>query len=207
MDSKKQYKRRHYFIDKEFQGRYILNYFLLVALGSVFFIGIFSFFSSNTLSIVYDNYHLQLGLTPGILLRKILYTQWFFIVLGGGFIIIITLFLTHRIAGPFFRFEKALDEMAEGNISNEIILREKDQGKELAEKINNFNRILADKLSMMSDRNSKIASASRQIENALKAPQTETGIEKLNSLLNEIQKSQQDIQDVIDSYHFPLKKM
>ena len=205
MDSKKQYKRRHYFIDKEFQGRYILNYFLLVALGSVFFIGIFSFFSSNTLSIVYDNYHLQLGLTPGILLRKILYTQWFFIVLGGGFIIMITLFLTHRIAGPFFRFEKALDEMAEGNISNEIILREKDQGRELAEKINDFNRILADKLSIMADRNSNIASASGQIEKALK--DSHTDIEKLNALLNEIQKSQQDIQDVIDSYHFPLKKM
>ena len=66
------YTRRNYFINKEFQGRYIFNYFILVTIGSLLFIGVFSFFSSNTLSIVYDNYHLQLGVTPGILFKKIL---------------------------------------------------------------------------------------------------------------------------------------
>jgi len=63
MNNTGRYKRRKYFINKEFQGRYIFNYFILLALGSVLFVGIFSFFSSNTLSIVYDNYHLQLGTT------------------------------------------------------------------------------------------------------------------------------------------------
>ncbi len=199
MDNQKKYKRRKYFINKDFQGKYIFNYFLLVAIGSIFFIGIFSFFSSNTLSIVYDNYHLQLGVTPGILLRKILYTQWFFIVLGGGFIILITLLLTHRIAGPFFRFEKALDEMTKGNISNKIVLRKKDEGKELAEKINSFNHTLADKMSRIKTLNSNIATVSRQMENILQGPQTD--IEKLTSLLNEIQNNQQDMQDIINGYH------
>ena len=69
MNNQASYKRRNYFINKEFQGRYIFNYFLLVTIGSLLFIGVFSFFSSNTLSIVYDNYHLQLGVTPGILFK------------------------------------------------------------------------------------------------------------------------------------------
>ena len=142
-------KRRNYFINKELQGKYIFKYFLLVALGSILFSGIFSFFSSNTLSIVYDNYHLKIGTTPGILLTKILSTQWFFIVIGGAGTIIFTLFLTHRIAGPFYRFEKTLDAMNKKDMSRIIILRKKDEGKELAEKINNFNRMLSSDLTQI----------------------------------------------------------
>jgi len=141
------FKRRNYFINKELQGKYIFKYFLLVTLGSVLFSLIFSFLSSNSLSIVYDNYHLQLGTTPGILLNRILSTQWFFIVIGGAVTIILTLFLTHRIAGPFYRFEKTLESMVEKDISKTIILREKDEGKALAQKINDFNSMLSMEMS------------------------------------------------------------
>lgn len=143
------FKRRNYFINKELQGKYIFKYFLLVALGSILFSMIFSFFSSNTLSIVYDNYHLKIGTTPGILLTKILSTQWFFIVIGGGVTIVFTLFLTHRIAGPFYRFEKTLDAMNKKDLSQIIILRQKDEGKDLAEKINGFNVMLSSDLEQM----------------------------------------------------------
>jgi methyl-accepting chemotaxis protein len=136
-------KRKNYFINKEFQGRYIFNAFLLLTFGSVLFVLIFSFFSSSTLSIVYENYHLRLGTTPGILLNKILSTQWLFIVFGGIVITLITLFLTHRVAGPFFRFEKTFDRMIEKDISVRIALRPKDEGKVLANKINDFNVMMS----------------------------------------------------------------
>ncbi len=144
--SRTRYKRRNLFIDKEFQGRIIFNYFLLVLLGSVLFMFAISFFSSNTLSIVYDNYHLELGLTPEIMIKKFFSAQWFFIVTGGGVIIIITLFLSHRVAGPFYRFEKTLEAMINGDLSQKIYLRKKDEGKELANKINQFNTTLSDKV-------------------------------------------------------------
>lgn len=161
------YKRRNYFINKEFQGRSIFNYFILLALGSILFVGIFSFFSSNTLSIVYENYHLQLGTTPGILFKKILSSQWVFIVIGGMAITFITLRLSHRVAGPFFRFEKAFDEMISHDISNKIILRQKDEGKALAEKINRFNNALSEQLIRIDDQNLEIGSSLAKIETIL----------------------------------------
>jgi methyl-accepting chemotaxis protein len=143
------YKRRNYFINKEFQGKSIFNAFLLVTLGSILFALIFSFFSANTLSIVYDNYHLKLGTTPGILLNKILSSQWLFMVLGGLAITLLTLFLTHRVAGPFFRFEKTLDAMMAKDVSIRISLRPKDEGKELANKINKFNEMISSNLNQI----------------------------------------------------------
>lgn len=195
-----QYKRRRYFINKEFQGRYIFNYFLLATIGSILFIAVFSFFSSNTLSIVYENYHLQLGLTPGILMKKMLETQWLVIVLGGGAVILITLFLTHRIAGPFYRFEKTLDDMIEGDLTGKIVLRKKDEGKELAQKINAFNFILSDKLNIMENFNSGTAVSALQIKRNLEA----AGIDDNLFLpqLNQILENQKNIQTLINDYRF-----
>lgn len=194
------YKRRKYFINKEFQGRFIFNYFLLAAIGSLLFVAVFSFFSANTLSIVYENYHLQLGLTPGILIRKILGTQWLIIVLGGGAVILVTLLLTHRIAGPFFRFEKSLDEMIDGDLSNKVVLRKKDEGKQLAQKINAFNYILSDKLSIMENFNATIAISSRQLKKMLE--ESDIDEERFAPYLGQIMESQRNIQTMINDYTF-----
>ncbi|MCD4678373.1 MAG: methyl-accepting chemotaxis protein [Desulfobacula sp.] len=203
MNNRPQYKRRNYFINKEFQGRFIFNFFLLATIGSLLFVGVFSFFSSNTLSIAYDNYHLQFGVTPGILFKNILSAQWLFVVFGGGIVIIVTLFLTHRVAGPFYRFERTLDEMIEGDISNKIILRQKDEGKDLAQKINAFNFILEDKLSLIENFNSDIKVSSLELKNALKY----SDIKNSTFLLDEILDSQKNIQTMINDYTFSREKL
>lgn len=205
MNSHPHYQRRNYFINKEFQGRYIFNYFLLVTIGSLLFIAVFSFFSSNTLSIAYENYHLQLGVTPGILFKKILSTQWLVIVFGGGAVVLVTLVLTHRVAGPFFRFEKTLDEMIDGDISKKIILRQKDEGKALAQKINAFNYILGDKLALMENFNASIAVLSLKLKKALE--ESGADVEEFTPLLNEILDSQKNIQTMINDYSFPREKL
>jgi methyl-accepting chemotaxis protein len=151
------YRRRNYFINKEYQGRTIFHYFLLILAGSILFSLVFSFFSSNTISIVYDDYHLKLGTTPGILLDRIFSAQWFFIVVCGVAVIFITLFLTHRVAGPFYRFEKSLDSMLEKDISGNIHLRKKDEGKGVAERLNRFNTMLAKDLSQVEALNHEIS--------------------------------------------------
>ncbi|WP_300456546.1 methyl-accepting chemotaxis protein [Desulfobacula sp.] len=205
MTNRLQYKRRNYFINKEFQGRYLFNYFLLTVMGSLLFVAVFSFFSLNTLSIVFDDYHLQIGLTPGILFKKILSTQWLLIVFGGGGVLLITLFLTHRVAGPFYRFEKTVDEMIEGDISHPIRLRKKDEGKELAQKINAFNYILGDKLALIEGFNASIAVSSLHLKKALE--ESDGYAEAVLPLLNDIRDSQKNIQTMINDYTFPREKL
>jgi len=199
------YKRRNFFINKEFQGRYIFNYFVLATIGSLLFLGVFSFFSSNTLSIVYDNYHLQLGVTPGILFKKMLSAQWLFIVFGGGLVVIVTLLLTHRVAGPFYRFEKTMDEMIEGDISNKIYLRQKDEGKELAQKINAFNYVLGDKLAIIENFNSTTAVSAIQLKKILE--ESDLDIDDYSPLLSQILGSQKNIQTLINDYTFSRDKI
>ncbi len=181
------YRRRNYFINREYQGRTIFHYFLLVIAGSILFSLVFSLVSSNTISIVYDNYHLKLGTTPDILLGRIFSAQWFFIVVCGAAVILITLFLTHRVAGPFYRFEKSVDAMIRKDISGNIHLRKKDEGKGVAERLNRFNQILAGHLTAVESLGSEI----RDMASADSAPdpavleQIREKSEQITSLVNE----------------------
>ncbi len=135
----KRYKRRKFFIKKDFQGKLILSCFLFVTGGGLLFNVLLGLLSADSLTISYYNQDIQLGQTPFMLLKQVLTANWLLIIIGGGFVMLASLLLSHRIAGPLFRFESTLDNMKSGNLENTIHLRDKDEGKELAQKINEFN--------------------------------------------------------------------
>jgi methyl-accepting chemotaxis protein len=140
---KRTWRRRNYFIKKDLQGKYIFSFFLFVITGSIIFSLIFGMLSANTLTIVYENYNLQIGKTPLILLKEILGAHWIFIVTAGISVVIVSMFLTHRFAGPMYRFEKSVEEMMSGNFSFQIRLRKKDEGKELAQMMNQLIKMIS----------------------------------------------------------------
>lgn len=50
-----------------------------------------------------------------------------------------SLFLTHRFAGPLYRFEQMLTNMLQGRFDNAVTLRTRDEGKALGNLINQLN--------------------------------------------------------------------
>src|SRR6056297_1445009 len=105
------YKRRNFFIKKELQGRFIFKFFLLSLVGVVFFALVFSFLSQDNLTIAYDGQRLVIDRTPLILFREIVLAHWLFLVIMGVLVTAVAMFLTHRVAGPLFRFERTLGAM------------------------------------------------------------------------------------------------
>jgi methyl-accepting chemotaxis protein len=146
---KRNWRRRNYFINKELQGRYIFSFFVLVLACGFLLTAIFSLLSADSLTIVYKNDTLQLGKTPFILFKEILSAHWIFIATGGVLVVIASLFLSHRVAGPLYRFEKSLEEMNGRNFDFKIRLRSKDEGKELARMLNDLNSMLSSQLGEM----------------------------------------------------------
>lgn len=175
----KGYKRRNIFIKRDFQGKLIFGYFLFVTSGCLLFIVLLGIFSADSLTITYNNHDIQFGQTPFMLLQNTLAAHWIFIVLGSSVLVLAAMLLTHRIAGPLFRFEKALDSMNAGHLDDTIYLRDKDEGKELAVKINEFNSQLS--LSLRSVRNNTVALAAL-IEQAERAQSTDSDLERLKSI-------------------------
>lgn len=61
-------------------------------------------------------------------------------------VMIISLFVSHRFAGPIFRFERAVDTVAKGDLTERIRLRSTDDLKEVAVKMNTMIESLQKKV-------------------------------------------------------------
>ncbi len=133
---KRTWRRRHYFIRKDFQGRFVLRFFLAILLGALIFTIILGVFSSHTLTVTYEDSYLRVDRTPKALFLQILRAHGAYILILGVAISIVSVFLSHRIAGPLYRLEKSVEDISKGNLSFRINLRRKDEVKELANLIN-----------------------------------------------------------------------
>lgn len=143
---KEKFRRRNYFIQKTFQGKYIFNFYILVIIGAIIFTAIFSYVTVDTLTVTYENYNLKLDRTPLMLFKQMLTANWVIFIPVGLIVIIAAIFQSHRIAGPLFKIERVIDEMCQGIIHTDLYLRQKDEGKEVMDKLKEYNIFLASKI-------------------------------------------------------------
>lgn len=187
------YKRRNYLINKNFQGKLILGYFLFMVAGCLLFTVVLAVLSADTLTVVYRNNDIQMGQTPMMLIKQVLTAHWVFIVVGGALIVVAATFITHRMAGPIFRLEHAVDNMIGGRLNDVIYLRKKDEGKELAAKLNQFNKELSRKIEQVEKRSRNIDDLLAQYS-ALDCANTSP--EDLESICNSLSRQNKGIQEV-----------
>lgn len=197
---KRTWRRRNYFIKKELQGKYIFSFFIFVVLGGIIFTLIFSMLSANTLTIVYDNYNLQIGKTPFILLKEILSAHWIFIITAGLGVVIVSMFLTHRFAGPMYRFEKSLEEINAGNLNFHIRLRKKDEGKELAAMMNRLIDTLSSNIDEIRHLTGEIERSASEASQALSRSEQ---CREATAEIDKVQDSAKRIRDILS--HFTTK--
>jgi len=192
------FKRRNFFIKKDFQGKMILGFFLFVIGSIVLFTVILGMFSADSITMSYDNNNLQLGQTPVMLLKNALAANWIFIIFGGALLVLAALIVSHRIAGPQFRFEKALTNMLDGNLNDTIYLRTKDEGDSLASKINSFNSQLSQKIKDIDTNSQTIEELIEQMD---KTDSSSLDKDLLLESYNSIRKHNNAIQKVTSSFN------
>jgi methyl-accepting chemotaxis protein len=133
-------KRRIYYIEKKFQTKYILlTIFLLLTYTFAFTIIIFS---PYIFTLYFDFYSLSEKAEAAKTLLILHNTVWpgiaGIILLFGA----LSIFITHKIAGPLYRLKKTISEITKGNLDVKVRLRKRDDLKDLAEHVN----MLADEL-------------------------------------------------------------
>ena len=127
-------KRKTYYIEKDFQTKYILlTIFLLLTYTFAFIIIIFS---PYILTLYLDFYSLSEKTEAARALLILHSTVWpgiaGIILLFGA----VSIFITHKIAGPLYRLKKSLSVITEGNLDVKVKLRKGDDLKDLAEHVN-----------------------------------------------------------------------
>lgn len=191
MIKKTTHKRRNYFINKQVQGVYAL--FLIMS------VGIISLLVS--MEILRSFYHSFGGVSGESFFSNI---DLFFVIkvvilLSLGSLVIggLSLFASHRIAGPIFRLNKSLKNITKGNYDERLSFRKNDYFQEIAK---NFNDMADSFENKLSTENSAIHKMSNKLDDiveqmSLSDFDRESTLLSLEELKTLIEKCQQVIKD------------
>jgi len=128
------FKRTQYLVSGRFQGKFVglilLLTFLTAALCSyvVYYTSMISF--GEKLANIYPQGRLVSVIN--IINMRIVITM----LLVTPLVALIGIYLSHKIAGPIFRMERFMSDMASGNLTGKLVLREGDELLTLADGIN-----------------------------------------------------------------------
>ncbi|MFH2218495.1 MAG: methyl-accepting chemotaxis protein [Pseudomonadota bacterium] len=136
------HKRRQFYIKKNYQFKFILKFCLLVFGGALISMVLLFFLSRGTLTFSFVNSRLIVRDTAMAILPATFLTNIVTLIVITLSTIVVVLFISHKIAGPMFRFEKDFEEIAAGNLTKKVRLRRTDQLNDLTDSINNMTSSL-----------------------------------------------------------------
>lgn len=188
-------KRKNYFIEKRFQIKYMLLTMLLLLVYSFIFVVII--FAPYMLTLYFD-YPLveKTEAARAILLlhAKVWPGIGAVILLFGA----VSIFITHKIAGPLYRLKKSLSQVTEGNLNVVVKLRKWDDLQDLAEHVNilieelrTFVTTLRNDYNLLSE---YILELEHKIE--IKMLTEESGRE----IINKVQESRKNIENALKKF-------
>jgi len=157
------FKRRQYYIERDFQLKFIVRFCLLVLTGVIISTLLVFLFTRGTLTSSFQHGRLVIENTSLAILPAVIYANIVTLALISLASISITLFISHKIAGPLFRLKEGLKIIERGDLTKKVRFRNKDQLTELADSINRTTAGLHKKLAdIQNDLENLIESASRQ---------------------------------------------
>lgn len=145
-------KRKKYFIEKDFQSRFILKFCLIVIISTITVGLLLFFFSRGSTTVAIENTKIVAKNTADFMLPLILSTLIIVTVFSAFSVGLLSLLYSHKIAGPLYRLNKEIAKFGEGNLSVNFTIRSGDQLKELASSLENMASNLRGKIATLKEK-------------------------------------------------------
>jgi len=191
-------KRKNYFVKKSFQANVIVIFVVLVVVGSIISGLLLYGVLGVNLEESFNRAHLGLKNTKDLLFPSILTANIITIISISLVTIYIMIYISHRIAGPLYKFEGMLKEVAKGNLKLSAKTRAKDELKDFSlvfdEALNGLNQ----KVTAIKESSSGLGKTIQELKQAaVKAelsPDLKAGLEKMDNEVKELQKKTDQFQ-------------
>ena len=179
-------KRNQYFIKKTFQIKIILRFLIILIIGGIISgVGLY-YFASNELGTKLYVAHISIKNTSEILLPSIIFTSIIVFILLSIVTVYTVLYLSHKIAGPLYKFENIAEEIGKGNLKVYVKLRERDELLPLQNAFENMIENLKSKIGNFKKNFKKIKKAEKELNNAIQTSTlSATDKESLTSVIKE----------------------
>jgi methyl-accepting chemotaxis protein len=190
--------RRNYFIEKKFQTKYILLTVLMLLSFSFLFLVVI--FAPYILTLYFD-YPLVEKADAARVLLLLDSTIWPW--LGGAIVFfgVISVFVSHKVAGPVYRMKKSLSQVAAGDLGVVIKLRKWDDLQDLAEHINELTEELRTFVNTLKNDYNLLSGYIKELEQKIesKALTEESGRE----IIKKVEERRKNIETTFRKFNIP----
>jgi len=129
-------RRKNYFIDKKFQALFIIRFCLVVAVTGVLIMFSLFFMTRNMTTVSFMNSRTVVQTAADFLFPILVQTVAVATIIVSIATAIVMLFVSHRIAGPAYRFKKVLSSAGKGDFSGDFKIRRTDSLQDVAAALN-----------------------------------------------------------------------
>ena len=198
MSNKPAFRRRNYFIKKKFQLDFSIRFLILIVIEALFAAGLFIYLSRNTLTTGYIGSDLKIARTSEFFLPTLLLSNLIILGVTAVIGIVVLILISHRIAGPLYRFEKSLSDIGKGDLTHRFRVRQKDQLAELADSINEFTSIMDKKAGDIKHSIHEVSKLFSEIQSRISSnPLSDKELERM---LLEAYKKVQELEDTLSYF-------
>ncbi len=182
-------KRRIMLVEKPFQLRFVLKMTGLAVLGTGLTAGLLFLLADREFGRVFFSAHYQARSAWEVLLPAVLTSAFAGMLLVAALAAVLTLYDSHRIGGPLYRFRANLLAVGRGDLTLVTRLREGDELQSLTGAMNDMTQSLRAKVEAIRDAASELESLAHQSPPGLSAedgqPGAGAGWERLRRAIGE----------------------
>lgn len=152
-------RRKNFFIDKDFQSRFILRFVFTTTLWAIAAIALFAYFARKRLQDALYTTHLKASSPGELLLSSTAAAQAIALLL---FIVLLAYSihaLRKRLSVPLYMLKKDLARIAGGDLAAVVSLRAEDEFQDLAEDVEAMRKELGRKLINVKERHAALSAA------------------------------------------------
>ena len=180
--------RRVYFIERKFQTGFILKFCALIIISSLLTGILVYFLSQRSTTVVFEHSRALVKSTSDFLLPLLIQTIVIVSIIVAIATVILTLFISHRIAGPLYRLKRQLGSIGIGDLSGDFSLRKDDQLKDIANSMSAMIKGLRDIISDSKNHWNSFKDAWQAFLSKESSPDLRQEIEGCQSIISQIDK-------------------
>ncbi len=192
------FRRRNYFINRDFQVGFTIKFLILIVIEAILAIGLFMYLSRGTLTTGFIGSDFRIARTSEFFLPTLLISNLIIIGITAIIGIAVLIYMSHRIAGPLYRFEKILTDIGRGDLTQRFKLRDNDQLSELSESITELTTTMDKRISDIKLRAHELTGLLQEIQTTV--PSGPPDSKELENLLREVSDNIQALEEVVNYF-------
>lgn len=144
--------QRKYLVDRSLQMRYSVLFVIIALAGNICSVVIFNVLALKNLDAVMWSTHIGVRTTAEILNPLFISVNTATFIFIAILLIMSGMWMIRKASGPLYRMSRDIDRIAEGNLSVNVSLREKDAFQNVADSLNEMTVRLRTEFSVIHDK-------------------------------------------------------